>query len=180
MKKLFGLFCCVLVAFAANSVCGDEMDFTLEWAPLGTFNNGSAVGTATIDTDVLQGLGNFFDEPIENTGFIDIELVVTGTGGGDGTFSSDNGDITTLIWTTGGPIDFTSELVGQPNLFDFNVGQFPPGNAPFGIAPFTFSTSSGDLFVLTSFAPAAVIPEPTSAAICSIFGATLVLRRRRS
>ena len=179
--RRFGVSSCLLailgVVLAAADTNGDEMDFVLEWAPLGTFNTGTATGTATIDTDVLQGT-SFFDELIVNTGFTDIEVVVSGTTG-DGTFSSGNGELTTLIWQTVGPVDFTTELVGQANLTDFNLGQIVPGSAPIGVGPFTFATSGGEQFLLTSFAPAAAIPEPSSMAALAIGGLAVATRRKR-
>lgn len=174
-----GLLAIQLLFVGAASA--DEMDFALEWSPTATLGTGSITGTATIDTDILGGLGSFFNEPIANTGFSNIELVVSGTAGGDGTFSSANGDIDSLIWGTAGPIDFTTELVGQPNLLDFNVGfPAPNPNAPTGFGPFVVITSSGETFTLTSFRPVAgVVPEPTSAAVCAIVGSVALLRRRR-
>lgn len=173
---VIGCLLAAMASFAATNAVADEMQFNLEWAPLGTFNTGSMSGTAVIDTDVLQGVGSFFDEPIANTGFTSIEVNVQGTGAGDGFYSSANGDITTLIWQVGGPVDFSSELIGQANLNDFNLGQFPPGNAPFGVAPFTTQTSGGADFLLTSFI---VVPEPASATVCLVLAtAAFILRRR--
>ena len=178
--RRFGTSSCLIAMLgmflSAADTRGDEMDFVLEWAPIGTFNTGTATGTATLDTDVLQG-ASFFDEMIVNTGFTDIEVVVSGTTG-DGTFSNGNGELTTLIWQTAGPVDFTMDLVGQANLLDFNLGQIVPGSAPFGVGPFTFATSGGEQFVLTSFAPS-VVPEPSSLAALAIGGMVVAIRRKR-
>lgn len=133
--------------------------------------SGSGSGTITIDDSVAGSSPNFFFTAPATAGWTDMSLTFTGTTGGtsDGTFTL--ADLTGVMFNAGGAtVDYSSDLVPQFTDINLDGGEF------FGVASFTFDTSSGDTFQITSMT---VVPEPSMFAYLLMFAGLVATRRRR-
>lgn len=148
-------------AFTATTAANaDLITYQLDWSGENFFNQASATGFVTLDTELVPNPG-FFSGEWEGSPFSDFSITVTGAQAGDGFYSTANGDFEAVIWNVGGdslplgegqgdggpqadPIDLYTQLVGQVGFADFNVfSSFgdpdgPEGNplAPNGFQPF--------------------------------------------
>lgn len=169
-----------LLVVAAGQAIADTV-FDLAWSGAALGNTASATGTITLNLADITNPG----ETVQNiSSFVtDFSITVTGASSGDGTFGfgdyNGSGTLGGFYLITGGTLDFTSQLVGQPtpggpwgsnhggsSTGDFNI--FTNNNdpsAPVGTFYFTLTTNDGvgDAMYLTSFAPASSVPEPSSA-----------------
>lgn len=132
---------------------------------------GTAVGSVTIDT-VLAPVG-----PPNTYGFggafTDFSVTIAGTLSGDGTYTSDAGDITSMIWGVTGPLDFNSELISQGTIPDFNF----LGGPVTGIGSNTFAViGSFEIFRVFSVTPP--VPAPSALALLGLGGLVGARRRR--
>jgi hypothetical protein len=163
------------------------------WSGASFGNTASASATFKVDTDYLAITPN----PVysEYQWITDIELTVTGAAVGNGTFTSV--DFFNAYFTIFGAVDFSQDLVGQPNFFDFNLfnSDFSnpgstPSAAPNGIEPnvMLINSGAGDPFdpfaggeriQLTSLTTTAV-PEPSCFALLALGAGGLIARRRRA
>ena len=160
--KLF-IWSVLFAAFLTPKTFAAPIVFELVWsgAPFG--NGASATGVITLDDAVVANPGSYFG-PLAGGGFSDLSFTVTGSGAGDGNFTS--ADFGSITWNTGGAtLDLTHELVGQPTpgapwgtvpssgeAGDFNLFNSHAG-PPTGTFYFQFTTSSGLTMALTSMAP---------------------------
>lgn len=148
--------------------------FALQWSGAAFGNSASANGLIDFDPSLISNPG--FTDPLPVNSF---SITVTGANSGNGTFSlADYNNF--FLATSGGTLDFTKQLVGQPtsnglwgttsfgNGGDFNIiSNFSNLDTPTGVSEFLIATSggSGDSLQLTSFAPLAplaTVPEPSS------------------
>jgi hypothetical protein len=143
----------------------------LQWSGAAFGNSASANGLIDFDPSLISNPG--FTDPLPVNSF---SITVTGANSGNGTFSlADYNNF--FLDTSGGTLDFTKQLVGQPtsnglwgttsfgNGGDFNIiSNFSNLDTPTGVSEFLIATSggSGDSLQLTSFAPLATVPEPSS------------------
>ena len=149
--------------------------FDLEWSgkvgPYGSSSN-TATASAVITFDLTQVElavnGSTIGAGL-NLWITSFSLTVSGASAGNGTFSLS--DFGVSMFTNGGILDFTEQLVGQPTsgkpwatTYDGSSGDFnlipiigAPPTIPVGITFFTMVTNygSGDSLTLTSFAPEA-------------------------
>lgn len=147
----------ITAAIATSTLANAEIiTYQLEWSGQNFFNEASATGFVTLDTDLVPNPG-FYSGSWEGSGFSDFSITVTGAQAGNGTFSTTNGDFTSVIWNVGDgglplgdgqptidPINLHTELMGQTGFADFNVfsafgdSEGPGGNpeAPNGFQPF--------------------------------------------
>jgi hypothetical protein len=166
-------------ALTTAAYADDIESFTADWS--GTPFSDSASATATFDLDITaidaalnNNTGGFYNGALD--GYIsDLSMTVTGASSGNGTFTTS--DFNEFYFTTGGPIDFGSDWVPQPNLEDFNL--FSSDNAPLGVEEEVLATDSGDgdIMQLTSVTPA---PEPSTLELAGLGAlSSLFLFRRR-
>lgn len=186
-----------LLVVAAGQAKADSV-FDLAWSGAALGNSATATGTITLN---LADINNPGTTDQNDSPFVtDFNITVTGATSGDGSFDFGdfNGSPTVggFYIITGGTLDFTSQLVGQPTPIgpwgsthdgssgDFNI--FSNNNdpsAPLGTFFFTLTTNggNGDSMYLTSFAPAAV-PEPSSVIPMSaaLLALAFVARKRQA
>jgi hypothetical protein len=144
--------------------------FALQWSGAAFGNSASANGLIDFDPSLISNPG--YTNPLPVNSF---SITVTGANSGNGTFSlADYNNF--FLATSGGTLDFTKQLVGQPTSNDpwgtpsFGGGDFniiSNLDAPTAASEFQIATSGGfgDLLQLTSFAPLAplaTVPEPSS------------------
>jgi len=144
--------------------------FALQWSGAAFGNSASANGLIDFDPSLISNPG--YTNPLPVNSF---SITVTGANSGNGTFSlADYKNF--YLDTSGGTLDFTKQLVGQPTSNDpwgspsFGGGDFniiSNLDAPTVTFPFQIATSGGygDELQLTSFAPLAplaTVPEPSS------------------
>jgi hypothetical protein len=179
------------VVFATTSHA-QLINMQAEWSggPLG--NGASAVATFTLDTSQLNNPGfSSFSGPTFLSTFQSFQITVSGASSGNGVFTTSDFSAIFLN-TSGGTLDFNSELMGQStpsgawgtgayptNVGDFNL--FSSGVNPLtpnGSSIFTLISGGAEQMLLTSFAP---IPEPSSWMMgCLALGVNLLIRRRNS
>jgi hypothetical protein len=144
--------------------------FALQWSGAAPGNSASANGLIDFDPSLISNPG--YTNPLPVNSF---SITVTGASSGNGTFSlADYNNF--FLATSGGTLDFTKQLVGQPTSNDpWGTPSFGGGDfniisilgAPTAASQFQIATSGGfgDLLQLTSFAPLAplaTVPEPSS------------------
>jgi hypothetical protein len=148
--------------------------FALQWSGAAPGNSASANGLIDFDPSLISNPG--YTNPLPVNSF---SITVTGASSGNGTFSlADYNNF--FLATSGGTLDLTKQLVGQPtsnglwgtpsfgNGGDFNIiSNLSNLDAPTSASEFQIATSGGfgDLLQLTSFAPLAplaTVPEPSS------------------
>ena len=175
--KAIGLI--AVAGLGAGSALADAtcITYDLAWVPFTSggvaTHNGTAFGQVTIDT-ALAPVPFSGVIPIGSE-FTDFTVTISGTAGGDGTFTSEVGELVDVIWEVGAGIDFNSDLVPQSDFFDLNFfGNGSPG-VPTGVAPNTFVASSGEVFVLSSAVP---VPAPAASALLGLGGLAAMRRRR--
>lgn len=194
----------IIGGLAASAAQAEFITYDLQWSGLDFGNAASASGQVTLDTNLVPNPG-FVNGEWADSGFSNFSITIAGALSGNGTFSTANGDFSSVIWNVGEsdgpglgiePLDLHTELMGQLGFNDFNVfnGSFdgdiggPDGNpeAPNGWAPFVLQTggvdllaggpgSGGDLIELISMSP---VPAPSSIAFLGL-GALATTRRRR-
>ena len=178
-------------------VCGSVsasaaiVTFNLKWSGASFSNTATATGRISIDDSLLVNPGG--NDSSATSGLVTaLTVKVEGASAGNGTFTL--GDFDFILLQTGAlPLNFSTELVGQPtdqDLWgtsqpgdtggDFNL--FPNGSnpaAPLGTDFFELTTNGGggDQMLLTSFRP---VPEPSHALLGLVGFALIGLRRRRS
>jgi hypothetical protein len=167
--------------------------FTVTWSGAPNGNDGSAVGHFDINVAAVPDLlGNQYSHNIPDPNFNILDVTITGTGAGDGTFT--NADFAFYYFAAYGPLDFTKELVGQVMDNGCAFGSFGAcyggpsgdfnlfgngGNAPSGTFYFQLTTTSGDTLNVTSIAPGGV-PEPANwAMLIAGFGLVGAAARQR-
>lgn len=189
----------VLAGAPARVNAGTLQTFDLEWSGASFGNGATAVGTITMDMSLVFNPGH----TQQNSGqFVSaFSITITGASTGNGTFgfndfngASFSGGF--LFDTEGGTLDFTNQLVGQPTpsgIWGISRGNFllfsnhSDLNTPTGVdgTPLVITTSngSGDSLMLTSFAPVASVPEPSSIVLASagvLAGLGVWSKKRRS
>jgi|GEM_PF-2886205 len=155
----------IITATAAQA---ELITYDLEWSGINFENNATATGQVTLDTNLVPNPG-FYSGEWAGSGFSNFSITITDALTGNGTFSTANGDFSSVIWNVsndGGPglggggdpvdpIDLNTELMGQLGFSDFNVfstfGGEPAGpggnpDAPNGWGPFVLLTGGFDNF----------------------------------
>lgn len=170
IKTLFLSLASVLSLVATSR--GDMIDIQAEWSGASFGNGASAFANFTLDTSLFNnpGFSSFSGAAFSNA-FQNFQLTVAGASSGNGVFSAS--DFSTIFLnTSGGTLDFHSQLVGQSTpgglwgagslpatVGDFNL--FSNGLSsltPTGSSIFTLHAAGGESIVLTSFAPVAAAP----------------------
>ena len=152
-------------AITTSIAQADIITYDIVWEPV---HSGAAFGSLTIDTVLVAGASS--TSPFGGA-FTDFSITISGTSAGDGTYTSDAGDVTQLLWVTLGPLDFNSELISQGALHEFGLigdGFIPAGTNAFRVL------NGGEEFVVVSMTP---IPAPNALALLGL--GTLVAARRR-
>jgi hypothetical protein len=158
--------------------------FDLQWSPQ-PGSQGAINGKITLDLDSISLPSNGFDQPIPAWATA-LSVVVSGTGGNNGTFVQSDFD-SLVLDNNAISFDFSKDLVGQGGWgtscsvkCDFNLFS---GLGPSGIDYFKL-TSGSDAFVLSKFAPAGANtgvpvpgPMPVVGAVAA-FGWSRRLRKR--
>jgi hypothetical protein len=162
--------------------------FDLQWSPQ-PGSQGAINGKITLDLDSISLPSNEDEQPIPAWA-TDLSVVVSGTGGNNGTFVQSDFD-SWVFDNNGISFDFSQDLVGQGGWgttckspssggCDFNLfsGLGPSGSGFFEL------TSGSDGFVLSKFAPAGANtgvpvpgPMPVVGAVAA-FGWSRRLRKR--
>jgi hypothetical protein len=179
-RTLIPIAAIALVTAFAIPVHASQQTFDLIYAGI----NGSAAtasGTITFDPSVVNADNGLVTADV--TGF---SITVTGASSGNGTFGL--ADYDDVFIDQSGPLDFTTQLVGQSNLDDFNFLTNSVGaaaGAPAGSDPETIQTDNRteDILTLTSFLPAVTAaPEPSPMVAFAIgalgIGGLIVVRRK--
>lgn len=169
------------IAVAAQA---DLVTFDLVWEGIDG-SAATATGSVTIDTShTLIADGGFEAILISSPAspFSDFTITIVNAADGNGTFTSDAGDISAAIWSSAGALDLGADLVGQANFTDFNL--LGTGSAPDGVDFLTIRTDNAtdDRLILTSMTARgmAIVPLPTAAwAGLAMLGAMGVRRRMR-
>lgn len=158
---------------ATTAAQADIITYDILWSgeQIGT----TAVGSITIDTVLAPNNGSTYNAfSFPDSVFSDFSVTISGTGGGDGTFTSAAGQFVILFLETSGFVDYTSELVAQGTVADFNFFG-GGGSAPSGFGPNIFTASSGQSFHLASITP---VPAPGALALLGLGGLVGARRRR--
>ena len=183
MNSSIKLISLVSLTLGAASCSATIFTYTLQWSGAALSNSATATATITVDDALLANPGSYFGAFLGGP-VTAIDLTVAGASAGNGTFTTSDFSGGMLIFDTGGvTLDLSTEFVGQGgwgiSTGDFNI--FGSGSAPVGWDVFTLGADggSGDLMLLTSFAPASV-PEPSMlAALIGLGGLGFVLGQRR-
>jgi hypothetical protein len=189
-----GLLACCLPHHAQAAV----LTIDLTWSGASFSNSASATGWMTIDSSAIPNPGSFPFGVLPNW-LLDLSITVTGSSGGDGTFtrSAFSGSGGAMSWSTGGvTLDFTQNLVGQlttsghpwgtpdGNSGDLNFFNNPSisSSAPSGAGQnFILNAygGGGEQMLLTSATPSPA-PEPAAYGLIGAgLGAVCLARRRR-
>jgi hypothetical protein len=182
-------------AMLVAGTSAQAIPFTVTWSGAQFGNTGSAIGHFDFTTAAAQ-LGGAEDIlPFPSVDAHLIDLTITGTAGGDGTFTE--ADFAAYAFTSFTQLDFSMELIGQPLGNGFNFGDFGPGygdpagsgdfnlfgavdGSPNGVFFFDLAAWSGEELAVVSMAPGAV-PEPASwAMMVAGFGMMGFAMRRRA
>lgn len=176
--KVKSLMLTLAVAISAAAVSrADLVDIQAQWSGASFGNGASATALFTLDTSALNNPGfSVFSGPTFASTFQNFQLTVTGASAGNGVFTgSDFGLI--FLNTSGGTLDFHSQLIGQSTSSGlWGVGTNPGLNGDFNfhsnglniLTPtassiFTLKTGGNEFMLLSSFAPAsppAVVAVP--------------------
>ncbi len=166
--------------------------FTVKWSGEQFGNAGTALGHFNFSPAPadLGGIQNNNAFPSTNVQLID--LTVSGTSGGNGSFTE--ADFGSYYFASFSRLNYGTELIGQALGNGFNFGSFgagyggpsgdfnifaATGGAPTGTFYFQLTASGGDSLGVVSIAPSGV-PEPTSwALMIAGFGLMGVSMRRR-
>lgn len=116
------------------------------------FVNGpaTAAGTITLESTLVNPGPGVIALP--NPAVLDLNVTVTGAAAGNGTFGL--AAFGAIVFASVGALDFSRDLVGQPNLIDFNLFGLAV-TAPTGVAPFTLGANGG---ASTNMTLAAMVP----------------------
>jgi len=173
---------------AAGQASATDRRLNIIWSGDSFGNSATATGFIEFDDTVIPNVG--FQNTISTADVIDLGITITGSAGGNGTFTKS--DFGSIYFATPTALDFSHELIGQTvgagqwygNSAangaggDFNL--FGNGGAaPTGTWYFTLTTSGGDSMRVVSMSPDAV-PEPASwAMMIGGFGMVGAAMRRR-
>jgi hypothetical protein len=180
-----------LLCGGGSATAGPIQTFDLTWSGAQFGNNATATGQITLDLGQVNNPGSTFQS---GNPFVQaFTITVSGASAGNGTFTFNqfNGSPTLggFLMNIAAPgVNFSQNLVGQASFLDFNI--FPDGISnlpPRGTSPFVITTNidnggGGSSLVLTSFVPAAAVPEPTTLALFGLGTLTagyFGLRRRK-
>lgn len=190
--KLRSLATGIALTALAGAASAATVTFDLTYS--GSAQGTSATASISLDDVIFEGAasGNF-----PGSGITAFSITVE-NGLGSSTFGLS--DFDAFIFFSSGPLDGTIDLVGQANFQDFNF--FGPELS--GVEPFVFSEGGfrprfaalsignperpegpeGDLYTLTSFAPATVAAVPLPAGgvllITGLLGLAAARRKKKS
>ncbi len=156
----------------------------------------TATGVITLDLSAVANPGD--NDQVTSPFVTDFSVTISNADDGNGTFTladfTGANNASVFLYTNGGTLDFSQELIGQATIGDpygtpsGNGGDFnfisngSSPQQPRGEDYFTFASAAGandgDYFLLTSFAP---VPEPSSLASAgfgALCGLGFWLRRR--
>lgn len=138
-----------MAAVQANAAL---ITFDIQWE--GEVAGTTASGELVIeDTEfVSDGFNNFLFTPLA---FVDFSMEFTG-GANDG-LSFGILDFTDILFLLGGPVDFSTDLVGQASFLDFNVFSTA---GPNGFVPLVLDLNF-ELYEVTSVQQSTDVPAPT-------------------
>ena len=164
----------------------------------------TAVGSVTVESTAITNPGGF-NFSLPNPAVLDLQVVVSGAGAGNGTFGiSDFSSI--FLDTGGGTLNFSQQMIGQPTADapfgttdgcagdgplggtggDFNIF-FAGPPAPQGVWYFTLGAEGGEgaCMVLTSLVvgnPVTAVPTLSEwglVTLCALLGGVAVVSLRR-
>lgn len=157
-------------AITSSIATADFVTFDLVWEGIDG-SNASATGSVTIDTSssIIANGGVFGFVPIDDSPYMDFAITIIDAAAGNGTFTQADGDFAIAFWRSSGPLDLSTNLVGQAGFLDMNVAGAYDGT-PFAAGPFRLETNhngigGSDLLELTSMTAntIAVVPLPPAA-----------------
>ena len=153
--------------------------FDLQWSPQ-PGSQGAINGKITLDLDSIS-LPTVFQSTFPGWA-TDLSVVVSGTGGNNGTFVQS--DFDSWVFNNNGiSFDFSQDLIGQGGWGTPSCGFQCDFNLFSGVGPNASSnfklTSGPDSFVLSRFAPGAPVPGPMPVVgAVAAFGWSRRLRKR--
>jgi hypothetical protein len=165
LRKIASLTALVMLTGTATAHATIR-DFLLHWSGAGFDNTAAATAFLVIDDTMINNPG-FTSGTSYVTG---LSLTVSGASVGNGVFDQTDFD-DVILYTNGGTLDLTKELVGQPtnadswgtlsddgsggdfNLFGIEDTPAPNGENYFVLATNGGATSNSDAMALTSFTP---------------------------
>ena len=182
--KLFGkcLSAGVLSLGVAGSALADIVTFDVQWSGLAFKNLATGKGFITFDDAQLPDVGsqpaNFFP----SSAVTNLQVTITGATAGNGTFGLN--DFGFFYFSSPNTLDLGRELIGQSlsNGCTYGTSTGPCGDgrggdfnlfranesAPTGTSYFQLTAAGGESLLVTSIAPEATVPEPTTVALLGL------------
>lgn len=138
--------------FARIAAPSDIRTFEFVYSGAPYMNSAVIVGSLTWDVSAAVPINLWYSLP--NAAFSDITMSVSGGTSGNGTFLPTEFD--SIRFNLFGPLDLTTELVGQPNFTSFDFSSFFGSVAPDYSSPNELQLNGGlsDRVRLISFRPA--------------------------
>jgi hypothetical protein len=189
----------VLSLGIASAASASIITFDIAWSGLAASNNATGTGFFTLDdTKIVKSPnGGFsFNPTFPSTAITDLQVTIAGATLGNGTFKLS--DFSYLTFSSPSSLDFSKELIGQSlsngckygittgpcsvgSTGDFNLFTTKTG-VPTGTNYFRLTTqnAAGQNLFVTSIAPRAAVPEPTTVALLSLGLLGVVASRRKS
>jgi len=172
MKNINSCMTIAASILAASVAQADLIEYDILWEVVS--GSGTATGSVTIDSSLAPNNGDgVFADPFGGA-FTNFSVTISGATGGNGTFTSIAGDIDFMLFDTSGFVDFSSELMSQGTVADFNFLSFNP-SSPSGNSTNLFYTAGNT----DSFSVVSVTPVPAPGAFALLGLTTLAATRRR-
>jgi hypothetical protein len=195
-KILRKCLCAAMMSIGlATSAFAEMVTLDIEASGASFGNQATASGFITFDTALLPTIGTALAQVPLSPAVSNLQLTVAGAAeGGNGTFGLN--DFFAISFSAPNNLDFSQQLIGQTllngclyglssgtcsegNAGDFNL--FSAGStAPNGTNYFLLTTASQDNLLITSLAPEAAVPEPTSVALFGVGLLGFAASRRKS
>lgn len=182
--KLFGkcLSAAVLSLGVAGSALADIVTFDVQWSGLAFNNLATGTGFITFDDAQLPDVGSQPTNFFPSSAVTNLQVTITGATAGNGTFGLS--DFSYFYFSSPNTLDLGRELIGQSlsNGCTYGTSTGPCGDgrggdfnlfgandsAPTGTYYFQLTAAGGESLLVTSIAPEAAVPEPTTVALLGL------------